>query len=195
MVFKAACQHLHQWHQQGWLELTVNVNLSVRQFSCPTLLADIDRILAETGVNPAYLKLEITESAIMDNATTAIALTKQLRSRQIQISIDDFGTGYSSLGYLHCFPVNSLKIDKSFVSELQTDDRNYSVVKTIIALADQLGLTAVAEGIETQEQLQLLQKLGCQLGQGYLFSKPLLVSEIETTILRAMDASSCLKLS
>ena len=182
MVFKAACQHLHQWHQQGWPELTVNVNLSVRQFSCPTLLADIDRILAETGVNPAYLKLEITDSAIMDNATTAIALTEQLRSRQIQISIDDFGTGYSSLGYLHCFPVNSLKIDKSFVSELQTDDRNYPVVNTIIALSNQLGLTVVAEGIETQEQLEWLQKLGCQFGQGYLFSKPLPASEIETTI-------------
>jgi len=179
MVLKMACQQLHLWHQRGWADLTMSVNLSVRQFACPTLLADIDRILAETGVNSGRLKLEITESAIMDNADLAIALTQELRSRQIEISIDDFGTGYSSLGYLHCFPVDILKIDRSFVNQIQADHGDYPVINTIIALSQQLGLSVVAEGVETQQQLEWLQKLGCEFGQGYFFSKPLAAADIE----------------
>ena len=185
LVFKKACQQLRAWEQQGWTELTMSINLSVRQFSCATLLADIDRILAETGANPANIKLEITESAIMDNAETAIAITKELRSRQIQISIDDFGTGYSSLGYLHRFPIDNLKIDRSFVSQIQTENRNYHVVDTIITLSNQLGLAVIAEGIETKEQLEWLQNVGCQYGQGYLFNKPLPASEVEKIYLRS----------
>ena len=191
MVLKQACQQLKQWHQQGWTDLTISVNLSVRQFASPTLLADVDRILAETAVDPRCLKLEITESAIMDNAQTAIALTQQLRSRQIQISIDDFGTGYSSLGYLHCFPVNSLKIDRSFVSQIQEGNCDYQVVSTIVTLSQQLGLTVVAEGIETSHQLKWLQKLGCEFGQGYLFSKPLAATEIEQLYLQPKYEKIC----
>ncbi|MCY7383688.1 MAG: EAL domain-containing protein [Microcoleus sp. CAN_BIN18] len=180
LVLKQACQQLRTWQQQGWTEITMSVNLSVRQFACPTLLADIDRVLSETAINPGYLKLEITESAIMDNAEMAIALTKELRSRQIQISIDDFGTGYCSLGYLHHFPVDTLKIDRCFVNQIQTGNRNYQVVNTIIALSNQLELAVIAEGIETTQQLEWLQQLGCQFGQGYLFSKPLPAAEIES---------------
>ena len=179
MVLKQACQQLRAWQQQGWMELTMSVNLSVRQFACSTLLADIDRVLAETSVSSAHLKLEITESAIMGNAEMAIALTKALRSRHIQISIDDFGTGYSSLGYLHRFPVDNLKIDRSFVNQTQSENRNYHVVDTIIALSNKLGLSVIAEGIETIQQLEWLQHLGCEFGQGYLFSKPLAADEIE----------------
>ncbi|MCC3499431.1 MAG: EAL domain-containing protein [Microcoleus sp. PH2017_25_DOB_D_A] len=179
VVLQQACEQLRAWEQQGQSELTMSVNLSVRQFACPTLLSDIDRVLAETQVNPARLKLEITESAIMENAIAAIALTEQLRSRQIQISIDDFGTGYSSLGYLHRFPVDNLKIDRSFVNEILAGNRNYQVVNTIIALSNQLELVVIAEGIETTEQLSWLQQLGCEFGQGYLFSKPLAATEIE----------------
>ena len=185
LVFKQACEQLYAWQQQGWTELTMSVNLSVRQFSCTTLLADIDHIIAETQANPAHIKLEITESAIMDNAESAIAITKELRSRQIQISIDDFGTGYSSLGYLHRFPVDNLKIDRSFVSQIQTENRNYHVVDTIIALSNQLGLAVIAEGIETKEQLEWLQKVGCQYGQGYLFNRPLPASEVEKVYLQS----------
>jgi diguanylate cyclase len=185
LVFKQACQQLYIWQQQGWTELTMSVNLSVRQFSCATLIADIDRILAQTQVNPANVKLEITESAIMDSAETAIAITKELRSRQIQISIDDFGTGYSSLGYLHRFPVDNLKIDRSFVNQIQSENRNYHVVDTIIALSDQLGLAVIAEGVETKAQLEWLQKIGCKYGQGYLFSKPLTALEVERTYLQS----------
>ncbi|MEG5042404.1 EAL domain-containing protein [Microcoleus sp. B3-C5] len=185
LVLKQACQQLRAWHQRGWTQLTMSVNLSVRQFTCPTLLADIDRVLAETAVNPAHLKLEITESAIVDNAQKAIALTEQLRSRQIQISIDDFGTGYSSLGQLHCFPVNNLKIDRSFVNQIQAGNRNYQVVNTIITLSNQLELAVIAEGLETTQQLQCLQQLGCEFGQGYLFSKPLTGAEIERIYLKS----------
>ncbi|MEG4352273.1 EAL domain-containing protein [Microcoleus sp. LAD1_D3] len=184
LVLKQACQQLRAWQQRGWTQLTMSVNLSVRQFTCPTLLADIDRVLAETAVNPAHLKLEITESAIVDNAQKAIALTEQLRSRQIQISIDDFGTGYSSLGYLHCFPVDNLKIDRSFVNQIQAGNRKYQVVNTIITLSNQLELAVIAEGIETTQQLQCLQQLGCEFGQGYLFSKPLAGAEIERIYLK-----------
>jgi diguanylate cyclase (GGDEF)-like protein len=179
LILKQACQQLQIWRQQGWTELSMSVNLSVRQFSSPTLLSDIDRVLAETGIDPAYLKLEITESAIMDNAEMAIALTQALQSRHIQISIDDFGTGYSSLGYLHRFPVNNLKIDRSFVNQIQLESRDYHVVDTIITLSKQLGLLVIAEGVETAQQLEALKQLGCEFGQGYLFSRPLAANEIE----------------
>jgi diguanylate cyclase len=184
LVLKQACQQLRAWQERGWTQLTMSVNLSVRQFTCPTLLADIDRVLAETAVNPALLKLEITESALVDNAHKAIALTEQLRLRQIQIGIDDFGTGYSSLGYLHSFPVDNLKIDRCFVNHIQAGNRNYQVVKTIITLSNQLELAVIAEGIETIQQLQCLQQLGCEFGQGYLFSKPLPGAEIERIYLK-----------
>ena len=187
LILKQACQQLHHWQQQGWTDLTMSVNLSVRQFACPTLLNDIDQILVATGVNPARLKLEITESAIMDNAETAIALVDALRSQQIQISIDDFGTGYSSLGYLHRFLVNDLKIDRSFTSQIQVLNSKYKVVDTIISLGKQLGLTVTAEGIETLPQLARLQQLNCELGQGYLFSKPLPAADIESRFLNNRD--------
>lgn len=177
VVLKQACQQLFTWQHQGWTDLSVSVNLSARQFASATLLADIDAILAETGVDPTALKLEITETAIMDNADIAIALTKALRSRQIQISIDDFGTGYSSLGYLHRFPVDSLKIDRSFINQTQSESPNYHVVDTIVMLSKKLGLSVIAEGIETLQQLEWLKQLGCDFGQGYFFSKPLPASE------------------
>ncbi|MDJ0702384.1 MAG: EAL domain-containing protein [Leptolyngbyaceae cyanobacterium MO_188.B28] len=188
MVLKQACQQLYTWRQRGWTDLTMSVNLSVRQFASPTLLADIDYALAETKVNPAHLKLEITESAIMDKAEVAITLTEALRSRQIQISVDDFGTGYSSLGYLHRFPVDNLKIDRSFVNQIQVGNRKYHVVDTIVALSQQLGLSVIAEGIETTQQLEWLQRLGCEFGQGYLFSKPLSAAEIDAAFPLGLEA-------
>lgn len=192
IVLRQACQQLRDWHEQGWADLTVAVNLSVRQFASPTLLADIDQVLAETGVNPAYLKLEITESAIMQNAETAIALMNELRARHIQISIDDFGTGYSSLGYLHRFPIDVLKIDRSFVHDMRREGRNYQVVETIITLSNQLGLAVVAEGIETSEQLTWLQALGCEFGQGFFFAKPAPAETITESILsNSLRSATC----
>jgi diguanylate cyclase (GGDEF)-like protein len=180
MILKQSCLQLKAWHDLGWTELTMSVNLSVRQFACPNLVEDIDQVLLETAIDPNYLKMEITESAIMDNAQTAITVLEQLRSRHIQISIDDFGTGYSSLGYLHRFPVDNLKIDRSFVSQIQSDQRKYQVVDMIVSLSKQLQLSIIAEGLETTEQLQWLQNVGCEYGQGYLFSKPLPAADIAT---------------
>jgi len=184
IVLQKACEQLHAWHQQGWSTLTMSVNLSVRHFNNPNLLADIDQVIQETGVNPAYLKLEITESAIMHNPEAAITLMEELRSRQIQFGIDDFGTGYSSLGYLHRFPLNILKIDRSFVIGIQRENRDYQVVKTIITLSNQLDIAVVAEGIETTNQLQWLQQLDCEFGQGYLFSKPIPADQVTTQLLK-----------
>lgn len=180
-VLKEACQQLKKWQKEGNTELMISVNFSVRQFSSPTLLTDVDQILRETDVNPAYLKLEITESAIMDNPERAIVLTKELRSRGIKISIDDFGTGYSSLGYLYSFPVDNLKIDRSFVNKLQSENNKYQIVETIVNLSKKLNLSVTAEGIETTEQLQSLKELNCDFGQGYLFAKPLPAKEIDLT--------------
>jgi diguanylate cyclase (GGDEF)-like protein len=180
VILRQACRQLLLWRERGWTDVTVSVNLSPRQFTRATLLADIDRILAETGVDPAYLKLEITESTIMENEETAIEITEELRSRRIQICIDDFGTGYSSLGSLHHLPVDSIKIDRSFVNEIEGGNRDYHVVDAIVALSHRLGLSVVAEGIETPRQLEWLQKLHCEFGQGYLFSKPLAPEAIES---------------
>lgn len=183
VVLRQACQQLCHWHRQGWTHLNMSVNLSVRQFMSPTLLTDIDQVLAETGVNPMHLRLEITESAIMENASVAIELMEALRSRHIKIGIDDFGTGYSSLGYLHQFPLDILKIDRSFVHQIQGGSRNYQVVETILTLSNQLNLAVVAEGVETVEQLQWLKHLGCEFGQGYLFSKPVPATAIDPSAL------------
>jgi len=179
LIFQKACQQLQVWHQRGWPELTMSINVSPRQFNSPSLLDDIERVLTETKVNPACIKLEITESAIMGSVENAIAMTKELQARQIQLSIDDFGTGYSSLKYLNSFSVNNLKIDRSFIKEFTSEENHYPIVNTIVALAQELGLSIVAEGIETQQQLLWLQNLKCDFGQGYFFSKPLPADEIE----------------
>ncbi|MDX2271810.1 MAG: EAL domain-containing protein [Cyanobacteriota bacterium] len=183
LVMQRACQQLHSWHQEGWQDLTMSINLSVRQFSSHTLVADIDQILQTTAVNSSAIKIEITESSLMDNIELAIKVIRQLRERHIQISIDDFGTGYSSLGYLHQFPIDSLKIDQSFIRQFQNIGSSYPVVEIIVSLSKKLNVTVIAEGIETPDQLLWLQQIGCDFGQGYLFSKPLAATEIEALFL------------
>ena len=158
----------------------MTVNLSARQFAQPDLIDQIRDILTETGVDPASLKLEITESMVMDDFESAAAMLFQLRSLGVRLSIDDFGTGYSSLTYLHRFPIDTLKIDRSFVACM--DKENMEIVRTILMLAENLGMDAVAEGVETQEQLTLLRSLNCQNGQGYFFSKPLDAAGAEAII-------------
>lgn len=152
-VLRMACEQLQIWRQQ-FPDLIMSVNLSVRQFAHPTLLEDITQVLEATQLDPRYLKLEITESAIMESPETAIALTKELRSRHIQLSIDDFGTGYSSLSYLSQFPVDSLKIDRSFVNKITSRDDG-KIVEAIVTLGRALGMTTVAEGLETEQQVQI----------------------------------------
>jgi EAL domain-containing protein (putative c-di-GMP-specific phosphodiesterase class I) len=165
----AEWQHLFE---DGKL-LTMSVNLSGKQLQDPDLVRQIQAILKETGVAPASLKLEVTESAIMENPDQAAAILTGLREMGIQLSLDDFGTGYSSLSYLHRFPFHDLKIDRSFVSKLESGEKDAEIVKVINSLAKNLGMEVVAEGIETEAQWALLHDLACRYGQGYLFSKPL----------------------
>jgi len=185
-MLSTACQQLATWNKRfpSRLPLKMSVNLSAQDFRKINLIEEIDHILMETGLDSNALSLEITESMLIENINKTIDLLTEIKSRNIQISIDDFGTGYSSLNYLHRFPVDSLKIDYSFVSQMQEKNRNYQVVSSIIDLGHHLGLAIVAEGIETVQQMQWLRELGCEFGQGYLFAKPLSAQEIEIKFLK-----------
>ncbi len=183
-VLLEACQQLRRWQEQfpDRHELTMSVNLSGKQLSQPDLLPQIDIILQQTGISPAYLKLEITESVLMENAAAAAEVLEKLRDRNINLCVDDFGTGYSSLSYLHRFPINTLKIDRSFVMEMSGDDENSEIVRAIVTLAHNLGMYVVAEGVETEKQLVQLWALQCEYGQGYFFSKPLPAEDAEALL-------------
>jgi diguanylate cyclase (GGDEF)-like protein/PAS domain S-box-containing protein len=190
-VLREACRQLCSWQQtalqnigQQNASLTINVNLSAKQLAQPDLIEQIEKILEETGLDPHSLKLEITESVIMDNVEEVTAVLLQLRDRGIQLGIDDFGTGYSSLSYLHRFPIMALKVDRSFVSRMGDDQENLEIVRTIVTLAHNLKMDVVAEGVETAEQLAQLRALGCELGQGYLFSKPVNCEVAESLLQR-----------
>lgn len=174
-VLREACRQLHQWHQQfpdRFGSLSVSVNLSSRQLACLDLAAQIEQVLQDTGLAAEYLKLEITESAAMNNAEVGKTVLHQLRSLGVQLYIDDFGTGYSSLNRLYDLPLDVLKIDRSFVQQLDSERGEY-LVRAIANLARSLGIDVIAEGVETQEQVLKLQSLGCHRGQGYFFAKPL----------------------
>ena len=181
-VLQEACEQMARWQSSfsHLPALKMSINLSAQDLSKANLVQAMDKILASTGLKGHAITLEITESMLIDDINQTIQVLNQLADRQIQFSIDDFGTGYSSLNYLHRLPVDNLKIDRSFVNQQQAEGTNHGVVNTIIALSEQLGLTTVAEGIETEEQLQYLRHLGCQLGQGSLFAKALTVEEVES---------------
>ncbi|MDT4895691.1 MAG: hypothetical protein QOH25_768 [Acidobacteriota bacterium] len=174
-VLRQACRQIHDWQVQfpQYPPLQISVNLSSKQFITSNLSEQVRQILAETNVEPHSLKLEITESMVMENFETAIEMLNQLRTLGIELSIDDFGTGYSSLSYLHRFPISTLKIDRSFVSRMSDNSENAEIVRTIMMLARSLKMDVVAEGVETQDQLAQLAMLECEYGQGYYFSKPL----------------------
>lgn len=179
-ALEQACHQMAIWQEtHGCQQLKMSVNLSPLQLKDPKIVEQILNALATNRLSPEQLTLEITESLLVDNFLATVNLLKDLRFHGIQISIDDFGTGYSSLSYLHRMPVDILKIDKSFIHHRCHDDYNYNIIKTIISLGEQLGLSVIAEGIETPEQLQELIRLGCIQGQGYWFSKPLLPEAID----------------
>lgn len=173
-ILHKACYQTKLWQMQfPDTPLTISVNLSRRQFSQPELLSQIKQILENVGLDSQSLKLEITESAIADNLEEAIALLHRLKALNLRLSIDDFGTGYSSFSALHHFPIDTLKVDKSFVRRLENSGKYAEIASTIVILGHNLGMDVVAEGIETESQLQRLQALGCEYGQGYFFAKPL----------------------
>lgn len=178
-VLWESCKQLHHWQSiyTGDKKLTVSVNLSGKQLQDLDLVRQIEAIIHETKIEAACLKLEVTESAIMENPEKAATILNQLKDLGIHLSLDDFGTGYSSLSYLHRFPFHNLKIDRSFVSKMEAGQKDSEIVKTINALAENLGMEVVAEGIETVEQWGLLHQLKCAYGQGYYFSRPLEVSK------------------
>ncbi|HEU0253955.1 MAG TPA: diguanylate cyclase, partial [Pyrinomonadaceae bacterium] len=183
-VLESACRQARQWQETypASPPLFVSVNLSVKQFNQPGLVENIANLLQEFQLPPRCLKLEITESVFSDNIDAAVGLLTQLRQLGVQLSIDDFGTGYSSLSYLQKFPIDTLKIDRSFVTQMMENEENLAIVRTIVALAQNLGMDVVAEGVETEDQLRLLKKLECENGQGYLFSTPLGGRQLEQFI-------------
>ncbi|ERT09674.1 diguanylate cyclase domain protein [Lyngbya aestuarii BL J] len=174
-ILEEACQQLKTWQNQGLAdeELTININLSARQFSQIDLIDQIDKILKKIDLDSRSIKFEITESAIMENQQKAQNILEQIRDRDIQICLDDFGTGYSSLSYLDCFSIDTLKIDKSFTGRLDGTFEKRGLVPVIINIAHHMGMNVVAEGVETEEQLNQLKELDCDFGQGYFFAKPL----------------------
>ncbi len=181
-ILRHACSQLKEWHDQGYDEINISVNLSVKQFQQKSLVKQIRTILHETGLEPQYLELEITESIMMQSIEKTVLLLIELADLGIKLSVDDFGTGYSSLYYLKHFPLKMLKIDRSFVEDITTDPQDAAIVETIIAMARALHLNVVAEGVETKEQLEFLIEKGCDELQGYLFCPPVPAEEIQTIL-------------
>jgi diguanylate cyclase (GGDEF)-like protein/PAS domain S-box-containing protein len=188
-VIRQACQQLQRWTIQFPLAhaLKLSINLAWKQFVEPKLVQCLDQILLDTGLNGNALILEVTESMLMTPGQDTLNTLQQLKARDIQLSIDDFGTGYSSLSYLHRFPMDTLKIDRTFVSRMETLE-NFEIVKTIITLAHTLGMSVVAEGVETPKQFEQLRSLGCELAQGYYLSLPL-ESQAVTALLASATQS------
>ena len=180
-ILRQSCRQLRSWQNED-ASLSISVNLSCKQFKQPDLVERIIEIIRDTKIEPGSLRLEITESHLMEDSETAISILNRLRMHNIKLSMDDFGTGYSSLSYLHRLPIDYLKIDRSFVSQMQINSENREIVRTIILLAKNLNLEVIAEGIETVEQADYLKTLNCDFGQGYLYSKPIDVQQAGTLI-------------
>jgi len=187
-VLNTACRQAQAWRQDGLVPGNVGVNLSSHQFRRGGLIEMVDRVLAETGWDSQWLEFELTESVIMENAEETINVLNQLKQLGITLSVDDFGTGYSSMAYLKRFPLDVVKIDRSFVSDITTDVNDATIVKAIIALARGLNLTSIAEGVETEQQLNFLRQHGCDQMQGYLINRPVPAEQMEQ-LLRAEQSS------
>ncbi len=187
LVLKEACSQARIWRSQfpAGFPFSISVNLPARYLAKPDLLQEISALIAENGLPPEYLRLEVTESEIMEDPASVSKALLQLNELGVKVYIDDFGTGYSSLSYLANLPVHALKIDRAFVSRLDVDERNSAIVRSVVSLAHNLGLQVIAEGVETSHQLDYLKALKCQYGQGFLFSPPC-DSEQATEILTDM---------
>jgi EAL domain-containing protein (putative c-di-GMP-specific phosphodiesterase class I) len=174
-VLTEACRQIQAWQERFPQKppLTMSVNISAKQFSAPGFIEQIEDILRRVLLDTNTLKLEITEGVYLNRSAEVDAIFKKLHSLGVQIHIDDFGTGYSSLSYLQYFPIQTVKIDRTFVNRIDDRDNNKDIVRTIIAMAHDLGMETVAEGIETIEQLNNLKKLGCNYGQGFLLGRPI----------------------
>jgi len=189
-VMRAACLQNKAWQDAGLAPMRLSVNFSARQFQQPAFISTVAEILKETNLDPRWLELELTESSIMKEPEQAIEKLHELKLMGIRVAIDDFGTGYSSLNYLKRFPIDTLKIDKTFVSDVCKDPHDTAIVRAIITLGHALDLTVIAEGVETQEQLQYLTSLGCDVVQGFLFSKSLPAPVFEELLVEQRRAAA-----
>jgi EAL domain-containing protein (putative c-di-GMP-specific phosphodiesterase class I) len=183
-VLKEACRQLKIWQDAmpQAKSLFVSVNVSGKQFSQRNLPEMLKDVLGDIGVDPKNLKIEITESALIENSNNIIDILTEIRAMGIKLCIDDFGTGYSSLSYLHQFPCDALKIDRSFLENADSDFEKLEILQSVVRLAWNLGLEVVAEGIETQQHLARIRALSCESGQGFLFSRPLAVNDAKKLI-------------
>jgi EAL domain-containing protein (putative c-di-GMP-specific phosphodiesterase class I) len=174
-LLRSACKQAAEWRRRlpRTPELSMAVNISGRQLCHPSFLGLVEQTIDETAMNPRTLKLEITESVLLENSEQVHVVLEGLRGLGVEVALDDFGTGYSSLKYLQHFMPNTLKVDRSFVSELASASRNVEIVRAVIEVARTLGMRVIAEGIESMPQLDVLRSLGCEYGQGFLFSKAL----------------------
>ena len=172
------------WKSKGYLYDTIAINLSAVQLQNAKFEETLKNLITETKINPKFVELEITESILMKDFENSVKLLTEIRDLGINIALDDFGTGYSSLSYLKQLPINTLKIDKSFIDNIVTNEREKAIVDGIIQLAQKIDLDVIAEGVETKEQIKLLKSMGCNQIQGYYFSKPLPASEIEEKFLK-----------
>jgi len=179
-VLEEACQQLRHWQRGTDVGGSVEVNLSARQIDDPGIVATIEEILERTGLPAGHLTLEITESALMRDAAAALIVLRALKGLGVLLAIDDFGTGYSSLSYLQRFPLDILKVDRMFVHELESDTGGREIVSAVVSLAHALGLEVVAEGVETEQQLEILRALECDYAQGFLFSRPVPAAELRS---------------
>lgn len=186
-VLRAACEQARRWELMGLPPLVISVNVSLRQLQREDFTCVVRDVLHETGVSPAALEIEVTESSVMHNAQQVIAMLHSIKSLGVQISVDDFGTGYSCLSYLKQFPVNRLKIDRSFVKDLLHDDDGEVIVRTIISLGHNLGMRVVAEGVENIRQIEYLRKHDCDELQGYYFGRPMPAAQFEQLIRRGLS--------
>jgi EAL domain-containing protein (putative c-di-GMP-specific phosphodiesterase class I) len=182
-VLHQACQILKAWQAQPALrELTLAVNVSARQFHQSNFAEQVRNVLVQTGAKPALLKLELTESVVLEHTEDTIAKMRELKLMGISFSMDDFGTGYSCLQYLKRLPIDQLKIDQGFVRDITTDPNDAAIVQTIIAMTEALGLNVIAEGVETRDQQLFLEQRGCHSFQGYFFGKPMPLAQFQEDI-------------
>ncbi|MBE9228305.1 EAL domain-containing protein [Phormidium sp. LEGE 05292] len=190
-ILSEACRQIKAWqeHFENAVSFRMSVNVSGRQLQESNCVEKVDEILAATGLPAKSLKLEITESLLMENKASFSDFLTQMKQRGIELSIDDFGTGYSSLSYLHRLPFNSVKIDRSFITNISTEEDSVNIVRAIITLAHQLNINVIAEGIETEQQCRKLQELGCEFGQGYFFARPLDAKAAQSLLMARVNSS------
>jgi EAL domain-containing protein (putative c-di-GMP-specific phosphodiesterase class I) len=182
-VLREACRQMKAWQDQlGFPKLEIGVNLSSKQFQLPGLVGLVAAVLSETGLSPRALRLEVTESLLMSREPHVADTMTELRAMGVRIDLDDFGTGYSSLSYLHQFPIDTLKIDRSFIQRMGETEDGLEIVNTILSLARSLDMEVVAEGVESEQQLQTLRRLQCSYAQGYHLSRPMDSEQFQTLL-------------